>query len=284
MQQVLDKYDVERDRPYKGMSTRDPKASICTVLGTCLTLLGYADSGAAISLDGVKHAETLNHPISLILGLRRACVQGMLERNTDRVNELSERLVAVRSSYETFKGNREGVIFHSWAQLRSRPDLAAFERMEESLHQLNSGRNWALLPFFLGCAAELRGEYGYAEAAVGLLDSAAELVAITGERWCEAEIMRLRARFGGSEQTAPLLQASLAIAREQGAKLWELRTATTLAGVLRDQGHSTEAEELLAPVYDSFTEGWATADLVAARALLDELGGRAGRSRSRTSS
>ena len=284
MQLVLDLYDVERDRPYKGMSTRDPKASICTVLGTCLTLLGYADSGAAMSLDGVKHAETLNHPISLILGLRRACVQGMLERNTDRVSELSERLVAVRSSYETFKGNREGAIFHSWAQLRSRPDLAAFERMEESLRQLDSGKNWALLPFFLGCAAELRGDYGYAPAAGALLDRATELVDITGERWCEAEIMRLRARFGGSEQAVPLLEASLATARDQGAKLWELRTATTLAGVLRDQGHSAEAEEVLAPIYASFTEGWATADLVTARELLDEVGGQAGRSRSRFSS
>ena len=200
MQLVLDLYDVERDRPYQGMSTRDPKASICTVLGTCLTLLGYADSGAAMSLDGVKHAETLNHPISLILGLRRACVQGMLERNTDRVSELSERLVAVRSSYETFKGNREGAIYHSWAQLRSRPDLAAFERMEASLRQLDSGKNWALLPFFLGCAAELRGDYGYAPAAVALLDRATELVGITGERSCEAEIMRLRARFGGAAE------------------------------------------------------------------------------------
>ena len=254
------------------------------MLGICLTLLGHADSGAAISWEGVKHAETLNHPISLVLGLRRACVQGMLERNTDRVSELSERLIAVRSSYETFKGNREGAIFHGWAQLRSRPDLAAFERMEESLRQLDSGKNWALLPFFLGCAAELRGGYGYAPAAVALLDRATELVGITGERWCEAEIMRLRARFCGSEQAVPLLEASLATAREQGAKLWELRTATTLAGVWRDQGQSALAEELLAPVYDSFTEGWATADLVAARELLDEVREQAGRPRPRFSS
>jgi class 3 adenylate cyclase len=285
MQLVLDIYHAERDRPNRGMSTRDPRASICTVLGTCLTLLGYPDSGAAMSLEGVKHAETLNHAISLILALRRACVQGMLERNTQRVTELSERLLAVRSSYETFKGNREGTIFHSWAQLRTRPEPVAFERMEDSLRQLDATKNWALLPCFLSCAAELRGEYGHVATAVALLDRAAELVSITGERWCEAEIMRLRARFGASnaEEAVALLQASLATAREQGAKLWELRTATTLAGLLRDEGHSAAARKLLAPIYDWFTEGWATADLVTARALLDDLGQHGDRAISRSS-
>ena len=96
--------------------------------------------------------------------------------------------------------------------------------------------------------------------------------------------MRLRARFGRSEDAVPLLEASLATAREQDAKLWELRTATTLAGVLRDQGHSALAADVLAPVYDSFTEGWTTADLVTARDLLDELREQTGRSRSRFSS
>jgi class 3 adenylate cyclase len=285
MQLVLDIYHAERDRPNRGMSTRDPRASICTVLGTCLTLLGYPDSGAAMSLEGVKHAETLNHAISLILALRRACVQGMLERNTERVTELSERLLAVRSSYETFKGNREGTIFHSWAQLRTRPEPLAFEHMEDSLRQLDATNNWALLPFFLCCAAELRGEYGHVATAVALLDRAAELVSITGERWCEAEIMRLRARFGASnsEETGALLRSSLATAREQGAKLWELRTAATLAGLLRDEGHSAAARKLLAPIYDWFTEGWATADLVTARALLDDLGQHGDRAISRSS-
>jgi class 3 adenylate cyclase/tetratricopeptide (TPR) repeat protein len=279
MQLVLDTYDAERDRPYAGMSTRDPKASICTVLGTCLTALGYPEAGAAMSLEGVKHAETLNHPISLILALRRACVQGMLERNTQRVIELSERLLAVRSSYETFKGNREGTIFHSWAQLRTRPEPVTFDRMEDSLRQLDASRNWALLPFFLGCAAELRGECGHAGTAVVLLDRAAELINITGERWCEAEIMRLRARFGvsNSEEAIALLQASLATARGQSAKLLELRSAATLAGLIHDHGDHAAARELLAPVYEGFTEGWATADLVAARALLDELGQRSDR-------
>jgi predicted ATPase len=91
--------------------------------------------------------------------------------------------------------------------------------------------------------------------------------------------MRLRARFGvsNSKEAIALLQASLATARGQSAKLLELRSATTLAGLIHDHGDHAAARELLAPVYEGFTEGWATADLVAARALLDELGQRSDR-------
>jgi len=212
MQLVVDMYETERDSPHAGMSTRDPKVSICTVLGACLTVLGYPDSGAAMSLAGVKHAETLNHVISLILGLRRACVQGMLQRNTQRVIELSSRLVAVGTAYETFKGSRDGAIFHAWAELRTRSEPLFFNRMQAALEQLDSTKSWALLPFFMACAAELSGQYGDVGTAVALLNRAAELVGVTGERWCEPEIMRLQARFSARDpgEAATLLQATSA--------------------------------------------------------------------------
>jgi class 3 adenylate cyclase len=274
MQLVIDMYEAEHDGPHAGTSTRDPKVSICTVLGICLTALGYPDSGAAVSWTGIKHAETLNHSISLILGLRRACVQGMLEKNIPRVTELSSRLIAMVASYETFKGSREGKVFHDWAQLHTRAERAVIDRVRASLHQLDITMNRALLPFYMTSAAELIGEYGDIGTAVALLDRAAELVSITGERWCEAEIMRLQARFSAGDPgaAATLLRASLAKAREQGAKLWELRTATSLAKLWGDQGDRTAAREVLAPIYQWFKEGWNTTDMISARAVLEHVG------------
>ena len=61
------------------------------------------------------------------------------------------------------------------------------------------------------------------------------------------------------------------VARRQGALWWELRTATSLACLLRDQGRHTDATACLQPIYDRFTEGFGTADLISARRLLDEL-------------
>src|SRR5262249_19203549 len=117
------------------------------------------------------------------------------------------------------------------------------------------------------------GRHGDAATAAALLERADELVNITGGRWCKAEILRLRARFGtrNSEEAATLLRASMATAREQGAKLWELRTATDLGQVLRDQGNPAAACDVLRPICGWFREGRDKVDYITARALLDEI-------------
>jgi hypothetical protein len=92
MQNLIDMYDAERDGPHAGMTTRDPMAAMSTFLGVCQTILGYVDSGAAKTLAGIEHAKKLYHPVSLNLGLRRACFQSMLRRDTRRVIEFSGEL------------------------------------------------------------------------------------------------------------------------------------------------------------------------------------------------
>jgi predicted ATPase len=108
------------------------------------------------------------------------------------------------------------------------------------------------------------------------LDDALQIVARTGERWFEAELYRqkgqLLLRQGHSEAATELYRKALSIAEEQGARLWELRAAASLARLRRDQGRRAEARDLLAPVYGWFTEGFDTPDLKEAKGLLDELG------------
>ena len=257
MQSLIDMYDPERDGPKAGVTTRDPKVSICVVLGICLTILGRIDSGAAMSLSGIQHAESLDHAISLNLGLRRACAQAMLQKDVRSVTELADRMAALRAEYETYKGSWEGTFFHDWAQMCTRPDPVLFDRMRVFLDHLDATKNWALLPLYLVSTAELSGQSGDAATAAALLERAAEIVKLTGSRWCEAEIIRLQARYGArdAEQAIALLRSSLVLAREQGAKLWELRTATDMARLLRDLGDKGGAQAVLAPVYGWFTEG-----------------------------
>ena len=108
-----------------------------------------------------------------------------------------------------------------------------------------------------------------------LLDDALQIAERTGERWFAAELNRhkgqLLLRQGHPEAAEELYRKALSIAEEQEAKLWELRAAVSLARLWGEQGRRVEARDLLAPVYGWFTEGFDTADLKEAKALLDEL-------------
>jgi predicted ATPase len=101
--------------------------------------------------------------------------------------------------------------------------------------------------------------------------------AVSGERGWNAEIHRLRGELTGRlphpdpAKAEESFRTALAIAREQGTRGYELRAATSLARLWREQGRQGEARDLLAPVYEWFTEGFDTQDLKEAKALLAEL-------------
>ena len=126
--------------------------------------------------------------------------------------------------------------------------------------------------------ALLAGAYeaaGQIEEALALLDDAFQVVERTGACWFAAELNRhkgqLLLRQGRTKVAEKLYCKALSISREQGAKLWELRAAMSLARLRRDEGRPAEAHALLATVYRWFTEGFDTIDLKEAKALLEAL-------------
>ena len=133
------------------------------------------------------------------------------------------------------------------------------------------------LPIFLALQAEGHFKAGRNQAALDSIEQALATSDETGERWAIAEILRVKANLllttgrGKAEEVEGALIESLEIARQQQAKFWELRSATSLARLRRDQGKVQQARELLGPVYGWFTEGFDTRDLKEAKALLDTL-------------
>jgi adenylate cyclase len=123
--------------------------------------------------------------------------------------------------------------------------------------------------------AELELERGNGSAALAALDEANEIIENTGERFFEAEIHRLRGealRLDADDNGAEMcFRSALDVAHEQGALSLELRAASSLTRLLMDAGHGSDARPLLARVYDRFTEGFDTADLQDAKALLAAL-------------
>ena len=109
-----------------------------------------------------------------------------------------------------------------------------------------------------------------------MAEHALHVTETTGLTWLAAELNRrkgqLLLRQGNNDAAEELYGKALCIAREQEAKLWELRAAVSLAHLHRDQDRPAEARDLLAPVYSWFTEGFDTADLKDAKELLSQLG------------
>jgi predicted ATPase len=131
------------------------------------------------------------------------------------------------------------------------------------------------IPFFLMTLSEVYGMAVQADEGLTRLAEAANIVETTQERWAEAEMHRLRGTLLLSMHQRAAAEDSfrlaLTVAQQQSAKFWELRAATSLARLWRDQGKRRQAHDLLAPVYGWFTEGLDTPVLQEARALLDEL-------------
>jgi predicted ATPase len=167
-----------------------------------------------------------------------------------------------------------GLAFRGIANLyldRADGEQAAREGL--ALYRL-TGSKWAL-PFWLGSYASVQRR-GSVNASTAVQEALVEVEA-TGERWYEAELYRLRGntalcgRFRHDGRAEIDFRTAMRIAAEQGAKLLELRAATSMARLWGELGRRAEAVDLLASVYGWFTEGFDTADLKNAKALLDEL-------------
>jgi predicted ATPase len=170
-----------------------------------------------------------------------------------------------------------GAMLHGWA-------LAHQGRAQEGIAQLTQGlRDYRATgaetnrPYFLALLAEAQGTRGAPEAGLAVLKEALTLVEKTGERWYAPELYRLQGALlvqqtsDNHPEAASCFHHALEIARTQQAKSFELRTATSLAHLWQQHGKRREAHELLASVYGWFTEGFDTADLQEAKALLAEL-------------
>jgi predicted ATPase len=171
-----------------------------------------------------------------------------------------------------------GAIMRSWLLAEQGQSAAGVSQMRQGLADYRQTGTHASVGFYLGLLAEAYGKGDQPEEGLTVVAEALELVQQTEDRVYEAEIYRLQGELLLTRAAAHHLEAeacfqqALTIARRQQAKAWELRAAMSLSRLWQQQGKPAEARALLAPIYDWFTEGFDTADLQDARALLQALG------------
>ena len=156
--------------------------------------------------------------------------------------------------------------------------IAGLGLLRAGLDEFGKDRVAARSLLFLTEMAEALGRAGEIADGLAVAEGAIERSEQNGDRWAIAEFLRVKGELlflqgaeGAAAAAEDHFRQALDWARRQGALSWELRAATSLARLLRNQGHTADAKSLLQPVYDRFTEGFDTADLKAAKALLDAL-------------
>jgi predicted ATPase len=206
-------------------------------------------------------------------------IQNQLRVDEPRVvREQTSALMALATEHGLLGWSTTGTMLHGWAMAEGDSAEAAIAQMPQGLAARYVTGIQLHTPSFLGLLAGLYLKIKNSNEALKLLDEAMVLVDRRDERWFEAELHRLKgeALLADSPEHATEAEAcyheALAVACDQGARLWELRASTSFARLRADQDKRAEAHDLLAPTFGWFTEGFETADLREAKALLNELG------------
>jgi tetratricopeptide (TPR) repeat protein len=241
-----------------------------------LWFLGYPDQALQRSHEALTLVQSLD-PHSVYYALHMAGGLHVCRREVHAAHERYEAALALATEHGFVEWIPEAINERGWTLAAQGHSEAGIAQMRQGIATKQATQTRMGLLRQLTRLAEAYGNSGQAEAGLGVLAEALAVMDTTGERRHEAEVYRLqgelllRQAVPDAPQAEACFQQALAVARRQQAKSWELRAAMSLSRLWQQQGKRTEARELLAPIYGWFTEGFDTADLQDAQALLNLL-------------
>jgi predicted ATPase len=270
-------YDPQRHRASAFLYGEDAGMICFSRAAWTLWWLGYPEQGLVRNDEAMILAQQSAHAFSLGFALTSAAVFHQCRREGSTAREKAEAaiILATEQGFPFWKAF--GLILHGWALAHQGQTQEGLEQIRQGLTAWRATGAEQLRPYFLALLAEAYGIMEQPQAGLTVLTEALTLVDKTGERWYESEIHRLKGvlLLQQSEnhyaEALACFQQALDVARSLRAKSLELRAATSLARLWQQQGRCAEAYQLLAEVYGWFTEGFDTADLQEAKALLEEL-------------
>jgi len=270
-------YQPDEHRELAFRYGQDVGATALCYLAWALWHNGFLAQATLTADRAIRHAREFGHAHTLVYTLWHAATVSLLARDAVRVAALANEVVEVSAEHGFSMWLAYGNIFVGWAAARRGEVAAGIGRMHAGIAAAAATGARLFEPLFLGLLAEGLALDGSAAEALAQLDTAVAAAARTGNAAALADLRRLRgivlqslgaANDDGAESA---FSQAIAEARRQGSRFYELRAATSLARLWRDQGRGAEARDLLAPIYGWFTEGFDTPDLKEAKALLDEL-------------
>jgi class 3 adenylate cyclase/predicted ATPase len=240
-----------------------------------LLLLGFPEQAGRHAEQSIAEAKVLSHPPSLCFAHSIASRFYYLRGDKKRLAEHSVMVACLADEHGLGLWQALGGIYVGWSRGESGATDEAIDLLRTGMAKYRAIGAGLSMPLYLLSLAKIQARVGDHQEALRLIGEAGAVIDGGEEGWLSAEIHRLVGETALLLPQADAVKAqthferALAIAREQRARFWELRAATSLARLWRDQGKPQQARDLLAPVCSWFSEGFDHIDFLQAKSLLD---------------
>ena len=243
----------------------------------CMWCLGYPDQALKLSQETLELARELAHPFSLADALCFAgCLYHSMRRDADGLAKEADALTQTADKSSLIGWMATGTRYRGEALVLQGNLQEGATQAYKGISFLRSENIGIYVTGTLATLVEAQIKAKHLEDGLATLDEAFVVVDETDERYWEAELYRLKGELlimdGEISGAEACMNRAIEIAQRQETKSLELRAAMSLCRLWKDQGKKSKAKNLLAEVYNWFTEGFDTPDLIEAKTLLDELG------------
>ena len=277
LDQAIALYDPAEHRPLATWFGQDAGVAILSYRAMALWMLGYPEAALADTKGMLSDARMIGQAGTLMYALIHASRIYLFCGDYTAGNAIVDECI-------TLAEEKNAVFWKASAIMLKGRFLIATGKASDAVHAMASASPGWRSSGSTAYASSAFSALSSAYADLGQFDEAQRYIAkaftaveTTKETWCEADVLRtageiaLMSHEEDAAKAESYFERALSVARKQQAKSWELRAAMSLARLWRDQGKVQQARELLAPIYDWFTEGFDTRDLKEAKALLNEL-------------
>jgi predicted ATPase len=279
IKRMLDRYVAPAHGSYIIRFGFDQQVAAGTALAPLLWLRGFPNQAMRAVETNIDHARAIGHALSLCNALAQsACPVAFLTGDLAAAERFVTMLLDTAAMHGLSNWHGLGRCFEGMLVVKRGDVAGGLSLLRVGLDALRAFRTSGFHKVVLCDLADALGRAGAIAEGLAVVDEALARSERTEERWCSAELLRTNGNLilqhaapNAAAAAEEHFERSLDWARRQEALSWELRTATSFARLRRDQGRPSEGRDLLASVYGRFSEGFATADLKAAKGLLDAL-------------
>ena len=275
--QAMALYDPAEHLPLATRFGQDVRVAALSWRSVALWLLGYPEAALANAEHALKEAREIGQAATLMYALTNTSPVLVGCGSYELVNAQLDELIALADEKGASYWKAIGMLFRGNLYALTGNALGAVQMITTGITAFRSTGARLHEPSWLSYLAIARTILGELDDAWRCIGEALSTIETTKERWFEAEVHRVAGEIAlmspapDAAKAQAYFERALAVARKQQAKSWELRAAMSMARLWRGQGKRDAARDLLAPVYNWFTEGFDTLDLREAKALLDEL-------------